>query len=115
MSVRVSATEATLDKGRETALDSVRRLEARLEDRRGAEEAAASRVAAAREEAGRLVREARKGAEREAAERRRAALARAEEEAVRVLREAEVRVERLRVLAGNDRPAAARILPGGDG
>jgi vacuolar-type H+-ATPase subunit H len=123
----MSATEASLqetDKGEKgekgTALESVRRLEERLEDRRAVEEAAEARVAAAREEARRIVQEAREEAERAAAEHRRAALARAEEEAERVLGEARAEAGTLRALAEGDREAAARevvglILPGRGG
>ncbi len=100
-----------------TALDSVRRLEERLQDRRGAEEAAGARVAAAREEAERIVEKARLEAERDAEQHRRAALARADEEAGRVVAEAAAGAGRLRDLAAGDRPAAAAevvamILPG---
>jgi vacuolar-type H+-ATPase subunit H len=118
----VSATEESLQKkdGKGSALESVRRLEERLEDRRAVEEAARARVAAAREEAERLVREAREEAGREAAERRRAALARADEEARRIRAEAETAAGTLRALAGNDRGAATRevvdmVLPGRGG
>lgn len=104
----MSATEAALDKSKDTtALESVRRLEERLDGRRGAEEAAETRVAAAREEAERIVREAREGAGRDAAEYRRQALARADEEAGSVLDAAKSRAETLRALAEADRPAAA--------
>lgn len=114
----MSATEEILDKtGTDTALDSVRRLEEKLEDRKGAQEEAESRVASARKEAERIVREAREGAENDAAEHRRATLARADEEAARIIAEAKARAERLLSLAEADRPAAAReivalILPG---
>lgn len=102
---------------KDTALDSVRRLEERLADKRGAQEAAESSVAAARGEAERLVREAHEAAEGEAAARHREALARADEEARRIVAETESRSARLRALAEEDRPAAVReavalILPG---
>ena len=46
----MSATEATLSESKDTsALESVRRLEERLDDRHSTEEAAKARVAAARE------------------------------------------------------------------
>ena len=57
--------------GEDAALESVRRLEGTLEDRRELREAAESRLAAAREEAQRLVSEARDEALRTADERRR--------------------------------------------
>lgn len=112
----MNRTEANqVESANGTALDSVRRLEERLQDRRGAEEAARARVAAAREEAERIVEEARLKAERDAEQHRRAALARADEEAGRVV--AEAGAGRLRDLAAGDRPAAAAevvamILPG---
>lgn len=104
----MSATEATLGKSKDTtALESVRRLEERLEGRRGAEEAARARIAAARGEAERIVREARERAEKDAAEDRREALARADEEAERVTDEAGGLAATLRALAEGDRTAAA--------
>lgn len=114
----MNATEATLDKNANTtALESVRRLEERLDDRRGAQEAAEARVTAARDEAERIVSKAREKAEKDAAEHRRGALARADEEAKRVLAGAKSRAAALRTLAADDRPAAARevvgmVLPG---
>lgn len=103
-----------------TALESVRRLEEKLDDRRSAQEAAEARVAAAREEAERLVREAREKAEKDATEHRRASLARSDEEAERVLAGAKSRAGTLRALAADDRQAAAgevvgMILPGRGG
>lgn len=103
-----------------TVLDSVRRLERELEDRRGVEEVAGARRAAARAEAGRIVREARSEAEREAAEHRRLALDRADEEAERLLREARAEVGALRALAARDLAAATQdvldvIFPGRGG
>lgn len=100
-----------------TALDSVRRLEERLQDRRAAEDDARARVAAAREEAERIIEEARREAERDAEQHRRAELARAAAEAERIIEEAAAEAGRLRELAGDDRPAAAAevvamILPG---
>ena len=60
----MSAADTTLDKSKDaTALESVRRLEERLDDRRSAEEAARARVAAAREEAERARIKARRQAE----------------------------------------------------
>lgn len=91
-----------------SALESVRRLEERLDDRHSTEEAAKARVAAAREEAGRIVREARERAAKDAAEDRREALARADEEAERVLAGAKSKAGTLRALAEGDRAAAAR-------
>lgn len=114
----MNATEATLNESKDTtALDSVRRLEERLNDRRSAQEAAEARVTAARNEAERMVREAREKAETDAAEHRRASLVRADEEAERVLHAAKNKAGRLRALAADDRPAAARevvgmVLPG---
>jgi vacuolar-type H+-ATPase subunit H len=115
----LNATEATLNESKDiTALGSVRRLEERLDDRRSAQEAAETRVAAAREEAERIVREAREKAEKDAAEHHRASLARADEKAGRVLAAAKSKAETLRSLAAaGDRPAAARevvgmVLPG---
>lgn len=112
----MSATDAALDKDT-TVLESVRRLEEKIDGQRGAAEAAEARVAAAREEAGSMVREARESAGRDAAEHRREALARADEEAARVLDGAKSRAGTLRALAEADRPAAARevvgmVLPG---
>lgn len=100
-----------------TALESVRRLEEKLDDRRSAQEAAEARVAAAREEAERLVREARQQAEKDAAEHRRETLARADEEAESVLADARSRAATLRTLAADDRTGAAgavvgMVLPG---
>ena len=115
----MNATEATLERDKETtALESVRRLEEKLDDRRSVEEAAEARVTAARREAERLVREARERAEKDAARHRGEALARADEEAERVLVEAKSRAATLRALAADDRPAAARevvgmVLPAG--
>ena len=115
----MNAPEATLNESKDTtALESVRRLEEKLDDRRSVEEAAEVRVAAAREEAERVVREARERAKKDAAEHRREALARADGEAERVLAEAESRAATLRALAENDRPAAVRevvgmVLPAG--
>ena len=105
----MSAADTTLDKSKDaTALESVRRLEERLDDRRSAEEAARARVAAAREEAERIVREARDRAEKDATEDRREALARADEEAERAIDEARGRAATLRTLAEGDRTAATR-------
>ena len=120
----MSATEAALENGvqknENTALDSVRRLEETLDERQGVEEAAAARIATAREEAERIVGEAREEAERDAAEHRRRVFARADEEAGRVLREAQAEDGALLALAEGDRPAAARavvdlVLPGTPG
>lgn len=115
----MSATEATpLGKGQtSTALESVRRLEETLEDRRDLEQAAEARIAGARRQAEAIVREAREEARGAAAARRRQALAHADEEAARVVAEAKARAGTLRALAGGDRPAAARevvalVLPG---
>lgn len=114
----MNRTEANSKKSANgTALDSVRRLEERLQDRRGTEEAARARVAAAHEEAERIIEEARREAERDAEQHRRAELARADEGAGRVVAEAEIGAGRLRELAGRDRPVAAAevvamILPG---
>jgi len=112
------ATEEALEKsGNNTALDSVRRLEEALAERRDVEESAAARVAVAREEADRIVRAAREEAQRDAAEHRRATLNRADGEAGYVLDEAKAEAARLRALAEDDRAAAARevvelVLPG---
>ena len=105
--------------GKVTALDSVRRLEETLDDNRDVERAAEARLAAAREEAERMVREARETARRGANRERSIALARADEEAERILREARERAENLRALAEGDRAAAGRevvslVLPGGE-
>ena len=102
-------TKATAGGG---ALDSVRRLEERLEDRRGAEEAARARLEAAREEAERILQEAREGAEREAADKRRGILSRADGEAEGIVSRAGEHAEMLRRISAEDRPAAAREVVG---
>lgn len=94
----------------------MRRLEERLEDRHATEEDACARLTAAREEAGRIVHEARDRAEREAAEDRRTVLFRAEREAEQIVSRAKARAEELRRLSAEDRPGAAQevlalILP----
>lgn len=114
----MKATEVTFEKTHtNTALDSVRRLEETLDDMQEAREAARVRIVAAREEAERIVREARDEAELEATGRRHLALARADGETARVLEEARARADKLGALAEEDRAAAARevvswLLPG---
>lgn len=92
------------------ALESVRRLEESLEDRRELQRAAEERLAAAREEAGRIVREAREEARRAVEERRYRVMAAAEEEAGRVLAEGKAEAGTLRALAEGDRRAAVRLV-----
>ena len=104
-------------RGEEEALESVRRLEGTLEDRRELRDAAEASRAVAREEAQSIVLEARDEALKSAEEYRLRSLADADEEAARILEAARTEVERLRSLAKEDRPAAARlvvesILPG---
>ncbi|QIN78396.1 hypothetical protein GBA65_07515 [Rubrobacter marinus] len=96
----------------ETALESVRRLEETLEGKRELQAAVEGRLKAAREEAGRIVREAREEARRTLEERRGQALAAADEEAARVLAGAEATAEDLRALAAKDRPEAVRAVVG---
>jgi vacuolar-type H+-ATPase subunit H len=97
-------------RGEEAALESVRRLEGTLEDRRELREAAEASLAAAREEAQGVVREARNEALKSAEEYRLRSLAEADEEAARILDAARTEVDRLRSLAKEDRPAAARLV-----
>ena len=97
-------------RGEEAALESVRRLEGTLEDRREHREAAEASLAAVREEAQSVVREARNETLKSAEEYRLRSLAKADEEAARILEAARMEAERLRSLAKEDRPTAIWLL-----
>ena len=101
----------------ENALNSVRQIERTLEDRQETQKVSEERLAAAREEARRIIAAARKEGEQIAEERRREVLSAADEEAARILEAARAEAETLSLRAAGDRSAASgavvgQVLPG---
>jgi hypothetical protein len=93
-----------------SALESVRRLEATLENRRELQEVARARLAAAREEAGRMVAGAREEARRALEERRRRELAAADAESERLISAARDEANALRAVGQRHIQEAVRVV-----